>query len=256
MNYRDTVCIVTGASSGIGAAFAVELASRGAKVVLFARRRALLEQIAGGLPSGSPGEALVVAGDVTLAADRERLLAETLARWGRLDVLVNNAGRMGGGRFDGLDAAEIDRLAGLNLVSMMQLTRLALPHLMQAERGLILNVSSAAGDLAIPEQAVYSATKAGMSAFSLALYRELKASRVHVMTLLPGYTASEMAYTDAQTAKLRALKPAAARTVAAQALDAAARGRVRYSTSRGVGVLVWLNRMFPRLMDRVLPRLM
>ncbi|MFP4322094.1 MAG: SDR family NAD(P)-dependent oxidoreductase, partial [Anaerolineales bacterium] len=180
--------LLTGASSGIGAAMARELSARGASVALLARRADRLHALAAELP----GEALVIVGDVARADDRANVLEQTLARFGALHGLVNNAGTGGGDTpYAATDPATIDTVLGVNLLGAMHLTRAALPHLRAAGGGFILNVSSPMGALNLPGHTLYCVSKAGLSSFSQVLRRELRHEPITVTDWLPGFVRSE-----------------------------------------------------------------
>ena len=180
-HWQGKVAIVTGASSGIGLAVARALGAAGARVALVARTADKLEALARELGGG---RAVAFPLDV---ADRARLVelpAEVARRLGPIDLLVNNAGVNHRG---GVADRTVDDLAAIldtNLVAPVLLTRAALPHL--AARGVIVNVASLAGKVPVPHEATYSATKAGVRAFSRALAHELHERGVHVATVCPG----------------------------------------------------------------------
>ena len=251
-SFQDQVCIVTGSSSGIGEGFAKVLAQRAARVVLFARRQARLEALAGQLP----GDPLVVVGDVTRAADREALVQRTLDRWGRIDVLINNAGADDRMRFLDMSPSDVERILLVNLVSPVMLSHAVAPSMVERGHGLIINVSSAMGDINAPRATVYGTTKAGLSAFSLALFRGLQRHGVHVMNFVPGYTRSGMIPASADRKLPPFVKVHAATDAARRALDAALRGKPVYVDGEWVIRLFMLfNRVMPRLADIVVRRI-
>ena len=183
------VVIVTGASSGIGEAIVRRVARTGARVVLAARREERLRAIAGDI-AASGGEAHPVVCDVTRKTDLRKLLAEVERRYGRCDVLVNNAGVPGGGLFAEVDLAQLDRVTTTNYLSVLWTSKLFLPLLL-ASRGHLVNVSSLAGRYALPGGAAYSATKHAVVALSEALYYELKPHGVMVTVVNPGLVETE-----------------------------------------------------------------
>lgn len=192
-----TVALVTGASSGIGAATARALAARGAAVALVARRRDRLEELAAEIGS-SGGTALAVPADVTDTAQAGAAVAATVEAWGRLDTLVNNAGllRMG----PAVDAPLVDwsELVAVNVSGVLHVTHAALPHLVAAAadspRGVadIVTISSTGGRVARPGTAVYSLTKFGVNAFSEGIRQELIGARVRVGIVGPGTVDTEI----------------------------------------------------------------
>lgn len=250
--YQHQVCIVTGSSSGIGEALARRLSESGAKVVLFARRGDRLHALAESLP----GEALIVLGDVTQAQDRQILIEQTLDHWGRIDVLINNAGKDDQANFLKIAAAEAEQILQINLVSAILLTHAVVPVMVQQKHGLIINVSSAMGYLNYPRAALYGSSKAGLSAFSLSLYRELKPYGVHVMNFIPGYTRSEMIPEKVDAKLPRFVKVASASEVADLALKAALKGKpYAFSGEFIIRIAMWLNRNLPRVGDWLVTRI-
>src|SRR5918995_3986934 len=184
------VVLVTGGSAGIGRSTVTRLARDGARVVTCARGGDRLEQAVEGLP----GVSTVVA-DVADAADRDRLLDRVLDEHGRLDAVVLNAGLGWAGLVEDMPGDAVERLIGLNLTGVVQLTRSALPHLLSAaeQRGRadVVTVASAAAWSQVPPLTVYSATKAGVHGFVKGLRREVTARGVRVHTVNPFFVRSE-----------------------------------------------------------------
>jgi short-subunit dehydrogenase len=180
------VAVVTGASSGIGEASARELARAGASVVLAARRQNELVRCADEIGD----RATWVRCDVTRIQDLEVLRERVAETHGRCDVLVNNAGVPGGGRFTELSLDRIRLVTETNLLAVMACTKVFLPMLLQAH-GHIVNVASVAGRYALPGASVYAAAKHGVVAFSESLYQELAPFGVVVTAVNPGLVATE-----------------------------------------------------------------
>jgi len=178
-----TVAVVTGASSGIGAATAVALARHGAAVALLARRVDRLDEVAARIEADG-GRVLAVPADVTDPESVGAAIGRAVSMLGRLDVLVNNAGLMRMGQVAEAPPAEWDDLVSVNVFGVLYATRAALPHLIEAAadsaRGVadVVTVSSTAGRVARPGTAVYSLTKFGVNAFSEGLRQELLGKRV------------------------------------------------------------------------------
>lgn len=181
--------LVTGASAGIGAAFARALAARGHDLVLVARRRDRLAALAKEVAERHGAEAAVEAADLAEDADLARL-AEAVAA-DAPDVLVNNAGFGTVGAFAELDPERELEEIRLNVVALVRLTRAALPGMRARGSGAVVNVSSLAGESAGPFTATYSATKSFVTRFSESLHEELRGSGVVVQALLPGFTRTE-----------------------------------------------------------------
>ncbi|XP_063891969.1 glucose 1-dehydrogenase-like [Helicoverpa armigera] len=182
MSFQNKVVIVTGSSSGIGAAIAIKFAEEGAKVALVGRNQEKLNNVA-----KKCGKPLVLVADVTKEEDAKRIVDETVKVFGKLDVLVNNAGIGGGCPITADNAIEIfDKVMNTNLRAPVYLTHLAAPHLVKT-KGNIVNISSVSA-LRIQMQGsfAYSASKAALDHFSRAVALELASSGVRVNTVNPG----------------------------------------------------------------------
>jgi short-subunit dehydrogenase len=181
------VTLITGASAGLGAEFARQCARRGEEVVLVARRRDRLEALSAELG----GHAHVFAADLSLPDAAASLLGQVEAEGLNVDVLINNAGFGLVGRFAELPADRQREMVDLNVRTLTELCRLALPAMLERRRGAILNLASTAAFQAGPGFAVYFATKAYVLSFTEALHEELRGSGIKVSALCPGPTATE-----------------------------------------------------------------
>jgi uncharacterized protein len=186
------LAVVTGASSGIGAAFANELAARKYDLILAARRQERLEEIARSLRQAHAVSAEVLVTDLASDAGLARL-EQRVAASPDLELLVNNAGFGTSGYFYGTDAASQDQMHRLHVLATLGLTRAALPGMIARQRGAIINVSSVAGFWQAPGSVSYCATKAWMNSFTKGLALELRSigSPVQAQALCPGFTVSE-----------------------------------------------------------------
>ncbi|KPI11334.1 3-oxoacyl-(acyl-carrier-protein) reductase [Actinobacteria bacterium OK006] len=199
MNRRleGTVALVTGASSGIGHATALELAREGASVALVGRRADRLTDLAAEI-TGAGGKALVVPADITTAQAAAEAVERTVEGLGRLDTLVNNAGLMLLGPAPSADLNDWQRMIDINLMGLMYTAHAAVPHLVKAaaeeprQVADIVNIGSLAGRNAYAMSAVYSATKFGVGAFSEALRQELARQHVRVSVIEPGSVDTEL----------------------------------------------------------------
>ncbi|MFD7055792.1 SDR family NAD(P)-dependent oxidoreductase [Streptomyces mirabilis] len=199
MNRRleGTVALVTGASSGIGHATALELAREGASVALVGRREDRLTDLAAEI-TGAGGKALVVPADITTAQAATEAVERTVEGLGRLDTLVNNAGLMLLGPAPSADLNDWQRMIDINLMGLMYTAHAAVPHLVKAaaeeprQVADIVNIGSLAGRNAYAMSAVYSATKFGVGAFSEALRQELARQHVRVSVIEPGSVDTEL----------------------------------------------------------------
>jgi len=182
----DKVIIITGASSGFGKAMAERFAKAGASLVLVARQAAPLEEIVCGIRK-TGGTAVAVAGDVTQSGTFDRALLAAVENFGRLDVLINNAG--GGIKIapiEQMDDVTIQACLDLNLSSVIRGCRTVVPQMKKQGHGLIINVTSACAKYAWPEWSVYSAAKTGISMFSRCLFAELRPCGIAVSVIVPG----------------------------------------------------------------------
>jgi 3-oxoacyl-[acyl-carrier protein] reductase len=186
---KDTVAVITGASAGIGRATARELVGAGARVVLGARRKERLDAV----EAEYPGQVATVEMDVRSVEDCNRLVDTAMERFGRLDILVANAGiGMYGGILDHTDEA-LTTMLDTNIAGTVWPIRAALPHMIETGRGDIVIVASVAGFRGGADEAVYAATKFAQVGLAGALDRELRGKGIRVTTIGPAGTATEFA---------------------------------------------------------------
>ena len=199
---KDKVAIITGASSGIGEATARRLAESGARVVLAARRVERLEALAADIERRE-GTALVAPTDVTDERSVQRLARTALDAFGRIDILINNAGIMPLSPISKLKVAEWDRMIDVNIKGVLYCVAATLPTMLEQGSGHIINVSSVAGRRPFPSGTVYSATKFAVRAISQGLRLELSPiNGIRVTDIEPGVVATELTHhiTDNETA--------------------------------------------------------
>jgi uncharacterized protein len=253
--------LVTGASSGIGAALCHRLAAQGVDLVLVARDREQLDKLAIELGSARHTAELGSAGDTV---EVEVLVADLAETTGRrrvedrigdaarpLDLVVNNAGFGTYGPFASLDVDGEEREIAVNVAALVRLTHAALVPMLARGRGTVLNVSSVAGLQAKPGNATYGATKAFVSSFGEALAGEVAGTGVTVTTVLPGFTRTEFQQ-RAGVAGRKIPGPLwqSAEAVAAEALDAARAGKAWHVTGRHNQALVAASALAPRRLKR------
>jgi uncharacterized protein len=247
MNYKGQRALVTGASSGIGASFARELARRGADLVLVARSRDRLTTLAADLNRSLGVAADVAVVDLARHSAAQDLAAELSGRELQVDILVNNAGFGLFAPLDQADGATLSDMVQLNVAALVDLTRLYLPGMLDRDRGAIINVGSTAGFQPVPYMAVYGATKAFVLSFTEALWAETRGTGVRVTALCPGSTDTgffDVAGEDAQVGQR--ISPEQVVHVALRALDR------RRSTVVTGGAANWLLTNSPRLAPRQL----
>ena len=184
------VAIVTGASAGIGEATARWLARAGVRVALVARRKEKLEALKAEIQQAG-GRALAILGDITAAADRARMVQETVSACGRIDALVNNAGYGQRGPIELVPIEAIRQNFETNLFSLIALTQLVIPIMRKQQSGRIINISSVAGRVARPLSSVYDATKHALEAISDGLRGELAPFGIKVVVIEPGFITTE-----------------------------------------------------------------
>ncbi|AKQ44914.1 short-chain dehydrogenase [Rufibacter radiotolerans] len=187
---KDKVIIITGGSSGIGRACALAFGKAGGKVVISARNAQKLNEVGQELEAADI-EFLAVTGDVSKEEDCHRLIEETVARFGGIDVMLNNAGISMRALFQDVDLAVIRQLMDINFWGTVYCTKFALPYIQQ-RKGSIIGVSSIAGFQGLPGRTGYSASKFAMQGFLGALRTEVLHQGVHVMVACPGFTASNI----------------------------------------------------------------
>ncbi|NDJ55140.1 MAG: SDR family NAD(P)-dependent oxidoreductase [Chloroflexi bacterium] len=186
--FHGKVVIITGASRGIGKALALAFAKRGAHVVLAARSVGALDQVASACDERGAASTLVLPTDISDLEARRALIQKTMDHYHQIDILVNNAGIVQGGPVNEVGYESMAKQIEINLLALMHLTQLALPHMLERGRGHIVNVASLAGHWSEANFSAYAASKRGVIGFAMGLRHELLDSGIHVMTLNPSET--------------------------------------------------------------------
>jgi NADP-dependent 3-hydroxy acid dehydrogenase YdfG len=186
------VALVTGASSGIGAATALELAKAGATVALAARRADRLAGLVAQI-EGLGGKAIALAGDMAVEAEAVKAVEDTVAQLGRIDILINSAGVMQAGGIQGADLAEFRRVYEINVFGTLYTCAAAVPHMIAQGEGDIINITSLAGRKGGPETNAYSGSKHAANSMTDAMRQELGGKNIRVSILMPGATTTEVA---------------------------------------------------------------
>lgn len=252
MSFQDKVVVITGASSGIGKALALEALSRGAFVAVCARN---IERLKGVFPDKE--RICTLAADVSKEDDCKRFITAVLDKWGRIDVLINNAGISMRALFEDTDTSVIRELMDINFWGTVYCTKYAVTSIRE-QKGVIAGVSSIAGYRGLPGRTGYSASKFAMQGFMEALRTELLHTGAHVMWVSPGFTASNIRNVarsaDGSSQKETPLDEAklmSAEECANIILNAVlARKRTVVMTTQGK-LTVWLNKLFPGLADQL-----
>jgi short-subunit dehydrogenase len=253
---KGKVVIITGASSGIGRALALEFAGHGARLSLAARSSGQLESLKKEILEMHT-EVLTVVTDVTLEEDARALVQKTMDAYGRIDVLINNAGISMRALFRDVDLDVMKRLMDVNFWGAVYCTKYALPHLLES-KGTVAGVSSIAGYRGLPGRAGYSASKFALQGFLEVLRTENLKTGLHVLTACPGFTASSIREkalvqdgSEQGTSPREEGKMMSAEEVAVWIYKAIEkRKRTLILTTQGK-ITVLLNKLFPSLMDRM-----
>jgi short-subunit dehydrogenase len=257
MDFKGKVVIITGASSGIGKACAVEFAKRGANLVLAARQYVTLCEITAELEKNHNIKALAVQADVSKQEDCEQLIKQAVATFGRIDILINNAGLSMRALFQDVDLLVLKNLMDVNFWGTVYCSKYALSEILKS-KGSIIGVSSIAGYRGLPGRTGYSASKFAMNGFMESLRTELLKTGVHVMVACPGFTTSNIRVAalaeDGQSHGETSMdegKMMSAEEVAKIMADGIV-NRKRTLVIGGQGKLtVWLNKLLPALADNL-----
>jgi len=254
--FRGKVVLMTGASSGIGAAAARQFAAEGAQVALVARTAAALEHVAEEIRSAG-GSARAFPTDVTDPAACTRMLQAVADAFGGIDVLVNNAGANKRGVVEQREVSELANIIEVNLIAPIVLTRLTLPYLRKRAQAAIVNVASIAGQIAVPHEATYSASKFGLRAFTFALREELQGTPITVSAVSPGPVDTGFIMTELDDVPdlVFANPMSTADDVARQILDCAADGARERTIPISTGYLARIGSAFPALRRMLEPML-
>lgn len=248
--------IITGASSGIGWHLAKQLAAEGATVVACARREERLSELVQEIESAG-GKCLTVAGDITSAATRSKLLETCANQLGGLDILINNAGIGAMGRFDEANNQRLRKVFEVNFFAAAELIRESLPILKSGSKPIIVNMSSVLGHRAAPLKSEYCASKFALHGFSDAIRAELSQNGVSLLLVSPSTTDSEFFDSSIEDNtkkdwKIRGAMPP--ETVAAKTIRAIKKNKHEIILTHGGRFIVWLDRLIPGIANRVMAR--
>jgi len=228
------VAVVTGASSGIGAAVATDLARRGATVVAVARRKDRLDEIVERCRQHAPAS-MACPADVSTRAECEGVIATAEERFGRVDIVVNNAGISIHRNAARTTSDDVERLMAINFFAAVYLTNAALPGMLERHEGAVVNVTSVAGYVPNPGEAAYGASKAALSLWSHGLAVDLHGTGVHVAVVSPGPIDTEIWSLDEELSYTGKLYPP--QVVADGVADAIEKGWVHRTVPRQYGLV-------------------
>lgn len=253
---KDKVVIITGAGSGIGKALAEVFAGNGARLVISGRRKELLEQHAENLRK-TGAQVLVVQSDVSREEDCRSLVNNCMEHFGRIDVLVNNAGISMRALFETVDLKVLHQVMNVNFWGAVYMTKYALPNLLKS-KGSVIGISSIAGKKGLPGRSAYSASKFALEGFLETIRTENLKNGLHVLIACPGFTASEIrtrsltgdgsAQGESPRDESRMMS---AEEVALKIYKAVIRRKRDLVLTKEGKLTVWLNKFFPSMMDKV-----
>ncbi len=257
MKLNEKIVIITGASSGIGKAMAIEFASRGANLVLAARQYVALCELTESLIKQYNIQAVAVQCDVSVEEDCEQLIKQSLLTFGKIDILVNNAGISMRALFKDADLKVLKTVMDVNFWGTVYCTKYALPHILKT-KGSIVGISSIAGYKGLPGRIGYSASKFAVNGFLDSLRIENLKTGVHIMTACPGFTASNIRNTalakdgsQQGESSLDEEKIMTAEEVAKRIADGIEnRSRTLIMTTQGK-LTVLLSKFFPAWLDKL-----
>ena len=245
-SFKGKTALITGASSGIGLAFAEVLARRGARLIITARSEAALNALAESLRAAKAPGVEVIALDLAVPGAGARLAEAVKARGLEVDLLVNNAGFGKWGDFNSIDPAVDAEMIQLNVTAVVDLSHAFLPAMLARGDGGIINVASTGAFAPLPYAAVYAATKAFVLSFSEALFGECEGKGVHVLALCPGGTQSNFAAVASNTDGLKVPTLDTAESVVEAGLKAFLKKRTYLITGKGNGRIAILPRVLSR----------
>ncbi|MBN1340470.1 MAG: SDR family oxidoreductase [Bacteroidales bacterium] len=253
---KDKVVIITGATSGIGRALSDRFAVMGAKLVIAARSSSTLREMEQKYKQGNV-DVVAVTTDVSREEDCRALISEAVGHYGRIDVLVNNAGISMRALFREVDLSVLKRLMDVNFWGAVYCTKFALPYLLESG-GSVVGVSSIAGHKGLPARAGYSSSKFALQGFLEVLRIENRKTGLHVLTASPGFTASNIRNTAlAADGSMQGESPRdekkmmTADEVAVRIIRAIVKRKSRLVLSREGRLLIMLNRFFPGWADKI-----
>lgn len=258
---KDKVVVITGGSSGIGNALAFSFGRRGSKIVITGRKKEALDQATKELTK-SGIEVIAVVSDVSREEDNRRMAEEAIARFGKIDILINNAGISMRAMFEDVDLEVVKKVMDINFYGALYATKYCLPEIIR-NKGSVVGISSIAGFRGLPARTGYSASKFALQGFLEVLRTEMLYKGVHVLIACPGFTASNIrkssltADGSAQGESPRKEEKMMSSEECAEHIYKATRKRKKYLILTIQGKMtVFLNKWFPGWMDKMVYKVM
>ena len=251
---EDKCILLTGASQGVGVFIAKALAARGAHLALVARSEDLLAHVAHTLRRKGQ-KILALKADLTIDGDRRRVVDSALEAFGKIDILINNAGLESEGAFLDLSISDVRNTLELNLMAPMALTHLVLPHMLENKSGHMVNISSIGGKSGAPYDAAYCGTKAGLAEWTRGLRLEMEGTGVDFSTIFPGFVTEVGMFARFKMKTPRAIGACTPEQVAAAVVKAILqRKREIIVNSLPLRPLFALSELFPGMGDWLMHR--
>ena len=258
---KDRVVVITGGSSGIGKALAEVFGKNGSRVIITGRKLDVLKETQKRL-SDQGLDVHIIQSDVSQEADNQKMAQEVLDKFGKIDVLINNAGITMRALFNEVDLDVVKKVMDINFYGVLYATKYCLPSIIE-NKGAVIGISSIAGFRGLPGRTGYSASKFALQGFLEVLRTELLHKDVHVLTACPGFTASNIRKSSltkdgsAQGESPRDEQKMMAAERCAELIYKALKKKKRYLILTSQGKLtVWLNRFLPGLTDKLVYKVM
>ncbi len=249
------VVLITGASMGIGKALAHAFAAEGARIALAARSLDKLEALSGSLPT----ESIALRTDISQPLEASRMIQATVERFGRLDILINNAGVGMIGAMENLIPADVEKLLATNCLGPLCAMQAAIPVMRGQGGGQIINIGSVASLLPVPGIGIYSGTKFALRALSDALRLELKKDGIHVLLVCPGRVENDFsrnAFRSASHRPFSRIRGITNERVAREVVRASLRRKRMIVVPAYLRIFVWFRALAPALFDSLMQRAM
>lgn len=252
-NLKDNVVIITGASAGIGKAYAYAFAEQGCTVVLAARSKDKIDTLAQELKDKYNIKTLAVQTDVSIEEEAKNLIETTLEHFDYIDILINNAGVAGYSYIHETSLDDMKQIMDINYWGMVYCTHYALPSMIRRRKGKIVNVSSVVGKRAMPVMGAYSASKFAMEGFSESLRVEVKKYGIDVNVICPTTTKTDLVDNafDGDNMKIKSFGMSSER-VAKETINAILDNKREHILGLGENIGLKINDVFPELVDNVL----